>query len=149
MAETQGQSWRLHVPGVLLLLFGASLYVMPRYIFPVCGFAPGAESLVAMRCAKTAGMAAGVAVFATLVALVLLVARHRLLRRLLWGLAGLSGVVTILVPTVLAPVCGRDTMPCVSGTRPALIVAGAVCILLTAVALLVTERRSPMVEPTR
>ena len=44
--------------------------------------------------------------------------------------SAINGVLVILIPTAVIGVCGSADMPCNSGTKPALIIAGALIIVV-------------------
>ncbi len=121
-------------------LVGVFIAVAPRYVFPVCEFegffrtGPSGEQLF-MRCHQTAVLAvwfgALIAAVCVLGALLGTVAAIRACAVL--ALAG--GVATIALPIWIAPVCKTVSMPCVAGTWPALVLAGALTAVLCAVAL--------------
>ena len=57
----------------------------------------------------------------------------------------INGVLVILIPTVVIGVCGSADMPCHSGTKPALIIAGALIIvtaLINAVSYIVSKKKA-------
>ena len=59
--------------------------------------------------------------------------------------SAINGVLVILIPTVVIGVCGSADMPCHSGTKPALIIAGALIIvtaLINAVSYIVSKKKA-------
>jgi hypothetical protein len=57
-------------------------------------------------------------------------------------LAALFGVLVILFPTVITGVCMLSTMPCVHGTKPALIMIGFCMILLGCLGIFIPSKVS-------
>jgi len=119
--------------GAITLALGIILYLTPTRIFPVCGFPlePGAEVglLAAMACYKTLRVAQALAAVAVIVGLIpALWAKPRVGLFSSIATVGL-GILVILTPLVIAPVCRFPNMSCRLGTRPALITLG---LLLTA-----------------
>jgi hypothetical protein len=120
--------------GLFTLILGILLFLTPSHLFPICGFPlePGAEVglLTTMACYKTLRVAQALAGITMALGLTLLLwAQPRVGLFGSMAAAGL-GILVILTPLAIAPVCKMPTMPCRLGTLPALVILG---ILLLAV----------------
>jgi hypothetical protein len=124
----KAQVWAL-----VLVLLGVIVVLIPWYLFPVCRvehYVPPAGTMVLRHeCDGTLKAATVLGVLAMCTGILpLLVKQH-------WAVleaaasAAIIGVLLILFPTVITGVCRIPTMPCVFGTKPALIIAGIVILL--------------------
>lgn len=116
-----------------IVLLGIIIILIPWYIFPVCGvgqYAPPAGTPVKMHggCSNTLKAATVLGVLAVFTGLFALALRQHTARLAAVVSTAAIGILLILFPTVITGVCRVPTMPCVFGTRPALISAGIVMI---------------------
>ena len=124
----KAQVWAL-----VLVLLGVIVVLIPWYLFPVCGvgrYAPPAGTLASMHgCSNTLKAATVLGVLAMCTGILPLFVKQR------WAVltaavsATVIGALLILFPTAITGVCMIPTMPCVFGTKPALIIAGIVLLL--------------------
>ncbi len=135
----KSQIWAL-----VLVLLGVIVVLIPWYLFPVCGagrYAPPAGTIARMHgCDGTlkAATVLGVLVMCTGI-LPLLVKQY-------WAVlvaavsTAIIGVLLILFPTSITGVCRIPTMPCVFGTKPALIIAGIVLLMASGIGGLLIKK---------
>lgn len=124
----KNQVWAL-----IVIILGVVVILIPWYLFPVCGvgrYAPPFGTLPRMHgcdgTLKAATVLGVLLVFAGVLPL--------FLRQLWAGIVSAAstvviGVLVILFPTIITGVCKVPTMPCVFGTKPALVIAGIVLIV--------------------
>ena len=127
---------KLSVSGLLLIVLGVVIVLTPWYIFPVCEVyglyaksASGANMI--MPCGYTARAELGLGTVVALAGTVLLVAKSPETKRALGLLSAALGAFVVLFPTVIIGMCANMTHPCEEGTKPALILLGAVTILVS------------------
>jgi hypothetical protein len=124
----KSQVWAL-----VLVLLGVIVVLIPWYLFPVCGvgrYAPPAGTLARMHgCDGTLRAATILGVLAMCTGILPLLVKQRWAVLIAAALAAIIGVLLILFPTAITGVCRIPTMPCVFGTKPALIIAGIVLLL--------------------
>jgi len=120
--------------GLGILALGIILYFTPTRLFPVCGFPlpPGTEVglLAGHACSKTLRVTQGLAGLTFILGLAALLWTRPLIAWISSLAAAGLGILVILTPLAIAPVCKMPTMPCRLGTLPALVILG---ILLSAV----------------
>ncbi len=125
---------------------GGVAVLVPRWLFPVCGFSgvPGV-----MRCAHTPGWAMTAGCVAVAGGVTAAIATTRQARITGAVLAVVGNALVVAVPLVLAPVCGSEAMPCHYGTLPALVAVGAAGIACGAVSLVLFARTAAPVGDAR
>jgi hypothetical protein len=125
----------------ILIFVGILTIILPWYILPVCEAADknsasmadmkmGTTGGMIMKCGYTARAEAGVGALGILLGLTLLIFPGRDSRKAIGIHAIGVGLLTALLPTVLIGVCGTPTAPCVIGTKPGLILLGAITIIV-------------------
>jgi len=124
---------KTQVWALIVIILGVIVILIPWYLFPVCGigrYAPPVGTLPRMHgcdgTLKAATVLGVILVFAGVLTL--------FLRQFWAGIVSAAstiviGVLVILFPTIITGVCKVPTMPCVFGTKPALIIAGIVLIV--------------------
>ena len=112
------------ITGIVIALLGLLTALIPTVIFKVCAAMDGKF----MKCHWTSQVevALGIAVLV----LGLLLAKENAASSAYAAASAINGVLVILIPTVVIGVCGSADMPCNSGTKPALIIAGALIIVV-------------------
>jgi vacuolar-type H+-ATPase subunit I/STV1 len=124
----KSQVWAL-----VLVLLGVIVVLIPWHLFPVCGvgrYAPPAGMLSRMHgCDNTLKAATVLGVLAMCTGILPLLVKQRWAILIAAALAAIFGVLLILFPIAITGVCRIPTMPCVFGTKPALIIAGIVLFL--------------------
>ncbi|OGP56102.1 MAG: hypothetical protein A2V67_14295 [Deltaproteobacteria bacterium RBG_13_61_14] len=125
---------RNRIFGFIILAMSIILYYLPSRLFPVCGFPlpPGAEVglLAGHACSKTLRVTQGLAGLTFILGLAALLWTRPLIAWISSLAAAGLGILVILTPLAIAPVCKMPTMSCRLGTLPALVSFG---ILLSAV----------------
>ena len=84
-------------------------------------------------CAKTKSLAIVVAIVLAVLGLVQIFVSNKKINAIL-GLAGIViGLVTVLLPLVIAPVCSMTSMHCYVYTRPFLVIIGIVIAIVSVI----------------
>ena len=114
------------ITGIVIALLGLLTALIPTVIFKVCAAMDGKF----MKCHWTSQVevALGIAVLA--LGLLIVLAKENAASSAYAAASAINGVLVILIPTVVIGVCGSADMPCNSGTKPALIIAGALIIVV-------------------
>ncbi|PYG88535.1 uncharacterized protein DUF4418 [Ruminiclostridium sufflavum DSM 19573] len=125
--------------GILFVVLGLLIGVGPRTIFSVCpvGNMP-------MSCHWSAMAEIGAGMLIALTGALLLLIQNAQIRLGLSFTLFLSGVLALLLPTVLIGMCGSVHMDCNKLTLPALVILSALVIVTSAVniiSLLLNEKR--------
>ena len=130
---------KTRITGIVIAVLGLLTALIPTVIFKVCEAMDGKF----MKCHWTSQTEVAVGI-ATLVLGVLIVLSKE--KAAAYAVASaINGVLVILIPTVVIGVCGSADMPCHSGTKPALIIAGALIIvtaLINAVSYIVSKKKA-------
>lgn len=133
------QIWAL-----VILAMGVLIILIPWVLFPVCGvgrFTPPPGTLARMHgCDGTLKAATLLGILVTLSGLLPFMVKQRWVNIVTIAVTVVCGILLILCPTVLTGVCKVATMPCVYGTKPALIIAGIVLILAGGAGALVLKK---------
>ena len=127
------------ITGIVIALLGLLTALIPTVIFKVCAAMDGKF----MKChwASQVEVALGIAVL--VLGLLIVLAKENAASSAYAAASAINGVLVILIPTVVIGVCGSADMPCHSGTKPALIIAGALIAaagLINAVSYLVSKK---------
>lgn len=132
---------KTRITGIVIAVLGLLTALIPTVIFKVCEAMDGKF----MKCHWTSQTEVAVGI-ATLVLGVLIVLSKEKAAGATYSVASaINGVLVILIPTVVIGVCGSADMPCHSGTKPALIIAGALIIvtaLINAVSYIVSKKKA-------
>ena len=84
-------------------------------------------------CAKTKSIAIAVAIVLAVLGLVQIFVSDKKINAIL-GLAGIViGLITVLLPLVIAPVCSMTSMHCYVYTRPFLVITGIVIAIVSVI----------------
>ncbi len=136
----KAQVWAL-----VILLLGLIVILIPWHLFPVCGvgrFAPSTGGLTRMHgCDGTLKAATVLGALTILAGLLPLLFKQHIAGILSAVSTAVIGVLLIMFPTVITGVCKVPTMPCVYGTKPALIMAGIVLILAGSFGALLMKKK--------
>ena len=132
---------KTRLTGIVIAVLGLLTALIPTVIFKACEGMDGKF----MKCHWTSQTEVAVGI-ATLVLGVLIVLSKEKAAGAAYAVASaINGVLVILIPTVVIGVCGSADMPCHSGTKPALIIAGALIIvtaLINAVSYIVSKKKA-------
>ena len=120
---------------VITAVLGLLAAIGPRTIFPVCSAAE-----MKMKCYYTANVEIAVGIIAALVGIAIILIDKNKVKLALSAVQAILGLVIILIPTAIIGVCGSPMMHCVSSTKPALIVIGALDIVISVILALLTLR---------
>ena len=136
---------RSSIPGVVFIVCGVSLTLMPQFLLPVCqGMAPTASGGgIPMKCFWMARAEIGIGALVVLGGFLYCFSHDAGTRFCLAAMTAGAALLAIAFSTVLIGVCAAETMPCRMGTQPALVLVGAVILL---VALVVCRGLSRIVK---
>lgn len=112
------------ITGILIAILGLLTVLIPTQIFKVCAAMDGKY----MKCHWTAQVEVALGIATIVIGLLIVLSKEKAASA--YSLASaINGVLVILIPTVVIGVCGSADMPCNSGTKPALIIVGALIAL--------------------
>lgn len=141
------------IVGALNIILGAVIAVGTRTFLHVCGggMNSGAmgdgmgDSMQAMQmpCAGVPNASLIVGIILAVLGLVIIIAGNKkIVSTILGALSAIAGVVVIGIPTFIIGVCSGAHMHCHMVTRPALIIIGALVIILGIVAAIPAASKS-------
>ena len=136
--------------GIVNAVCGLLVMLTPTVILPVCEdlVKTAMGTFVPMRCHYTAqGEIQVGAVLALVGGLIFVYGNKSETRGALSAVVLALGVAVILIPTVLMGVCANPDHPCNAGTKPALLLLGAVTMLLGAAGIWQAWRASSKEKP--
>ncbi len=124
---------------LLVIILGILVAVIPHYVFPVCAYygkliETKGGGLVPMACTYTARAETIIGVGIAILGVMLWLAKEKETRLYLSILVAAKGLAVALTPEVIG-YCKSPSMPCVSGTVPALRIAAGAILLLGVVSL--------------
>ena len=125
-------------------VLGLLAAIGPRTLFPVCSAAE-----MKMKCYYTANAEIAAGIIAAIVGIAIILIDKNKVRVALSAIQAILGLVIILIPTVIIGVCGSPMMHCVSVTKPALIVIGALDIVVSVILALLVARDISVENKTR
>lgn len=129
---------------VITAVLGLLAAIGPRTIFPVCSAAE-----MKMKCYYTANAELAVGIIAALIGIAIILIDKNKAKLVLSAVQAVLGLVIILIPTAIIGVCGSPMMHCVSTTKPALIVIGALVTVISVILALLTLRDISVENKTR
>lgn len=113
--------------GAATVILGLLVILIPLLIFPVCGFGrhapPPGQAIGSHLCHGTLYTEIVVGIFAVLSGLLMLIRPERQVVAHASTWVVILAVVGVSLPTALTGVCKMPTMPCRTGTVPALVIA--------------------------
>ena len=127
------------ITGIVIALLGLLTALIPTVIFKVCAAMDGKF----MKCHWTSQVEVALGIAVLVLGLLILLSKENAAASAYAVASAVNGVLVILIPTVVIGVCGSADMPCHSGTKPALIIAGALIAaagLINAVSYLVSKK---------
>ena len=130
------------ISSFLLLVTGVLLIVIPRFLFPTCGFAGIMESERAARmiCKMTGRITQWGGIITVTCAALQLFPLSKRVRISVLALAGLVAVALFPLYMLWPGVCLAAVMPCRFGTYPAALLTGAIQILAVGIGFWGTKR---------
>lgn len=133
------RTWSLAV-----MIMAVVVLMIPWVIFPVCGVGRYAPALgIAPRmhgCTATFKAVTLLGVLGFLVGLWPLIMPKRPVILASAILATCLGILVILFPTMITGMCMMSTMPCVFGTKPALLVVGFLMTMLGLIGMVLSRK---------
>ncbi len=127
------------ITGIVIALLGLLTALIPTVIFKVCAAMDGKF----MKCHWTSQVEVALGIAVLVLGLLIVLSKENAAASAYAVASAINGVLVILIPTVVIGVCGSADMPCHSGTKPALIIAGALIAaagLINAVSYLVSKK---------
>ena len=109
------------ITGIVIALLGLLTALIPTVIFKVCAAMDGKF----MKCHWTSQVEVALGIAVLVLGLLIVLSKENAAASAYAVASAVNGVLVILIPTVVIGVCGSADMPCHSGTKPALIIAGA------------------------
>ena len=133
--------------GVVAVVLGFLVAVVPHYVFPVCQYfgmlvQTMGGTYLPMKCYWTAMAETGIGALIFVVGLLLILSKQNETKRALGFVLGALGIVVALVPTYLIGVCANPDHPCRIGTQPALILLGVVIVIVGIIAVVTARGKS-------
>lgn len=127
------------ITGIVIALLGLLTALIPTVIFKVCAAMDGKF----MKCHWTSQVEVALSIAVLVLGLLIVLSKENAAASAYAVASAINGVLVILIPTVVIGVCGSADMPCHSGTKPALIIAGALIIvvaLINTISYLVSKK---------
>lgn len=127
------------ITGIVIALLGLLTALIPTVIFKVCAAMDGKF----MKCHWTSQVEVALGIAVLVLGLLIVLSKENAAASAYAVASAVNGVLVILIPTVVIGVCGSADMPCHSGTKPALIIAGALIAaagLINTVSYLVSKK---------
>ena len=116
--------------GVLIIVWGLLLILVPWVIFPVCGVGryapPPGQPIGVHACHGTLKAETALGILTIVLGVVPLLWFRRGVVILVSAAAVVDAVLVILFPTVITGICKVPTMACRMGTLPALVILGII-----------------------
>lgn len=129
------------ITGIVIALLGLLTALIPTVIFKVCAAMDGKF----MKCHWTSQTEVAIGIATLVLGVFIVLSKEKAAGAAYAVASAINGVLVILIPTVVIGVCGSADMPCHSGTKPALIIAGALIIvtaLINAVSYIVSKKKA-------
>ena len=114
------------ITGIVIAILGVLTALIPTQIFKVCAAMDGKF----MKCHWTSQVEVALGISTIVLGLLIVLSKEKASVSAYSVASVINGVLVILIPTVVIGVCGSAEMPCNSGTKPALIIAGALTALV-------------------
>lgn len=127
------------ITGIVIALLGLLTALIPTVIFKVCAAMDGKF----MKCHWTSQVDVALGIAVLVLGLLIVLAKENAASSAYAVASAINGVLVILIPTVVIGVCGSADMPCHSGTKPALIIAGSLIVvvaLINTISYLVSKK---------
>lgn len=127
------------ITGIVIALLGLLTALIPTVIFKVCAAMDGKF----MKCHWTSQVEVALGIAVLVLGLLIVLAKENAASSAYAAASAINGVLVFLIPTVVIGVCGSADMPCHSGTKPALIIAGSLIVvvaLINTISYLVSKK---------
>ena len=121
----------MRIYSLLIIVFSVLLILIPWQLFPVCGVGRYAvqKGMMMHGCGATLNFVTILGIIGIVIGVIMQVQPGRVIAIAASISFAVLGGLVILFPTAITGVCRVANMPCVYGTKPALIVAGFVMVL--------------------
>lgn len=132
---------KTRLTGIVIAVLGLLTALIPTVIFKVCEAMDGKF----MKCHWTSQTEVAIGIATLVLGVFIVLSKEKAAGAAYAVASAINGVLVILIPTVVIGVCGSADMPCHSGTKPALIIAGALIIvtaLINAVSYIVSKKKA-------
>lgn len=132
---------KTRLTGIVIAVLGLLAALIPTVIFKVCEAMDGKF----MKCHWTSQTEVAIGIATLVLGVFIVLSKEKAAGAAYAVASAINGVLVILIPTVVIGVCGSADMPCHSGTKPALIIAGALIIvtaLINAVSYIVSNKKA-------
>lgn len=113
------------VTGIAIAVLGLITALIPTVIFKVCEAMDGKF----MKCHWTSQTEVAIGVAILVLGVLIILAKEKAAAAAFAVASAINGVLVILIPTLVIGVCGSTEMRCNAGTKPALIIAGALIVV--------------------
>lgn len=117
------------ITGIIIAVLGLLTALIPTYIFKVCEAMDGKF----MKCHWTSQTEVALGIITIVLGLFIVISKEKAAASAYSVASAVNGVLVILIPSLVIGVCGSADMPCNSGTRPALIIAGSLIVLISVI----------------
>ena len=115
---------RTKITGIIIAVLGLLTALIPNFIFKVC---PTMEKV--MKCHWTGRVETALGVTVIVLGVVIAISGQKAFAAAASLASAINGVLVVLIPTVIIGVCGSAELNCNAGTKPALIIAGALTVI--------------------
>ena len=122
---------KVRIFSLLIIALSVFLILIPWLLFPVCGVGRYAvqKGMMIHGCGATLNFVTILGIIGIVIGVIVQVRPGRIIAIAASISFAVLGGLVILFPTAITGVCKVANMPCVYGTKPALIVAGFVMVL--------------------
>ncbi|MBR2991816.1 MAG: DUF4418 family protein [Clostridiales bacterium] len=127
------------ITGIVIAVLGLITALIPTVIFKVCEAMEGKF----MKCHWTSQTEVAIGIVTLVLGVLIILTKEKAAAAAYSVASAINGLLVILIPTVVIGVCGSADMPCHSGTKPALIIAGALIVVVALIhtALYLTSKK--------
>jgi hypothetical protein len=133
----------IRIYSLFVITLSVLVILTPWLLFPVCGvgrYAMPGGMMKMHGCDTTLYAVTVIGVIGVVVGIVMQIIPYKRNAHLASIAVAVLGGLVILLPTVITGVCKVATMPCVYGTKPALIVAGSIMVIFGALGFILYRK---------